>query len=232
MKMKLLSKGLLLMLFLTVSNLYVKADNFDELLILYVDEDYEKCISKAEKYMDKRSTRKEPLPYLYASMAYYEMSQLPRYQDDYPKAFKEAMKLAVKFIRKDREGQYINEHEWYLPELIRVAHESSLNYYQDDKAIMAVAMYTYILMIDESDLAANVMMYVCYMQQNKRSKAYKAEQEILKVKEEFDPSDVTSEQKFFIEKAFQEYEAVVEDMYSEPQNYEEIKSLLSTVVEE
>lgn len=227
-----MSKGLLLVLFLTVSNFYAKADSFDELLILYVDEEYEKCISKSEKYMDKRATRKEPLPYLYASMSYYEMSQLPEYEEEYPKAFKEAMKNAAKFVRKDRENEYINEHEWYLPELLRVAHESAMNYYLDDKSIMAVGMYTYVLMIDESDLAANVMMYVCYMKDDKRSKAYDAEKEILKMKKDFDPSDVTSEQKFFVEKAFKEYEAVVEEMFNEPQNYEEIKSLLSSVVKE
>lgn len=229
--MKLLSKSLLLLMFISASGFYAKADNFDELLILFVDEEYEKCLKKCEKFMDKKRTRREPLPYLYAAMSYYEMSKRTKYQDEYPKAFKEAMKYAGKFVRKDDEKKYRDEHEWFIPELTKVAHESALNYYLDGKASKAATLYRRILKIDEDNLAAHIMKYVSYMKDDKRSKAYRVEREIVEMKEQFDPDKFKSKDLFYIEKAFKEYEAVVEEMYNPPRNYEEIKGILSSVLE-
>lgn len=224
--MKLLGKGLLMLMFISSASFYAKADEFDELLILFVDEEYEKCIKKSEKFMDKRATKREPLPYLYTAMCYYEMSKRTKYQEEYPKAFKDAMKYASKFVRKDKENEYTDEHEWFLPELVKVAHESALNQYLDDNASKAATIYRRILKIDEENLAGQVMLYVCYMKDNKRSKAFKVEEEIISMKEDFNPDDYLSKDMFYLEKAFNEYEAVVEEMYNPPRNYKEVKGML------
>ncbi|MCB0198137.1 MAG: hypothetical protein KDJ65_39710, partial [Anaerolineae bacterium] len=59
---------------------------YEDLLVLFVDENYEKCLAKAENYTVNDDTRKDPLPYLYMSMSLYEMSKLEEFNEDYPKA--------------------------------------------------------------------------------------------------------------------------------------------------
>lgn len=105
---------------------------YDDLLILYVDEEYEKCIAKAERYAEKPDTRRDPLPYLYMSMSYHEMSKLEKYysQHEYRFADRDALKYAVRFRKKDKYLEYFNNHEDYWMELNTKAMESGINHYQ------------------------------------------------------------------------------------------------------
>ena len=92
---------------------------YDDLLVMYVDEDYEKCIWKAGRYMEKDDTRRDALPYLYASMCYHEMSKLDKYTADpeYKNAHRDALKYAVKFRKKDKNNEFVNNYEDYWTEL-------------------------------------------------------------------------------------------------------------------
>ncbi len=101
---------------------------FTELVILYADEDYEKCLKKSLKYIDKPETKKEPLPYIYASMAYFEMSRDGRYKETYPRAYKRALTYAVKYRKKDKTGVHFEDYATYWSELKAVAIEEAENY--------------------------------------------------------------------------------------------------------
>lgn len=96
---------------------------YDDLLILYMDGKYEKLMSKSESYATNDKTKKDPLPYLFASKAYYEMSKDEQYAEDYPpdKAFRSALKWAAKYRKKDREGALMAENELYFEELKKAA---------------------------------------------------------------------------------------------------------------
>ena len=59
---------------LTFLPLHAQGD-YEDLLVLYVDEDYEKCISKAERYTERDQTRRDALPFLFLSMCYFEISK-------------------------------------------------------------------------------------------------------------------------------------------------------------
>src|SRR6056297_116367 len=76
-------------------------EEFDDLLILYVDGDYEKLINKAEKYSDDDDTRRDPRPYLYLAKAYYGMSKDEKYAEEYPRAFRDALKYAARYARSE-----------------------------------------------------------------------------------------------------------------------------------
>jgi len=78
-------------------------DNYMDILVYIVDEDYEKCIKKAEKYMEKDETRRDALPYLYSSMALYEMSRDHKYSEDYPRTYRNSLSFLSKYRRKDKE---------------------------------------------------------------------------------------------------------------------------------
>ena len=71
--------------FLLLAPIKVKSQgDFMDLLLLFVDEKYDVCFHKSLKYNEKEKTKKHPLPYLYAAMASFEMSQDHKYTNMYP----------------------------------------------------------------------------------------------------------------------------------------------------
>ena len=106
---------------------------YEDLLVLYVDEDYEKCLGKAEGYTLNDATRKDPLPYLYMSMSLFEMSKVEKFQEDYPKASREALKYAEKYRKKDKDNEFFDNYEDYWSELNTMAMEQGENYLDDPK---------------------------------------------------------------------------------------------------
>lgn len=102
---------------------------YEDLLILYVDEEYPKCVQRAERYTDRANTHRDALPYLYASMCYFEMSKIPKYQEmaEYKHADREALKWAAKFRRKDKNNEFFPNYEDYWTSLNTVAQEMGIN---------------------------------------------------------------------------------------------------------
>ncbi len=114
----------------------LKYKEYEDLLILYMDEKYEKIISKCEGgglfpgIIEKE--RKQPMPYLYLSKAYYEISKMEEYKnhEDYRRAFKEAMKYAGRFVDKDERQEMIGDHQRYLSNLRKDAFEKAQVLYE------------------------------------------------------------------------------------------------------
>jgi|JI9StandDraft_1071089.scaffolds.fasta_scaffold207896_1 tetratricopeptide (TPR) repeat protein len=108
---------------------------YDDLLVLYVDENYEKCIEKSERYVDRDATHRDALPYLYASMCWFEISKIPKFtaMDEYKRADREALKWASKYRRKDKNLEFFANYEDFWSELNTVAQEMGLNY-MDEKS--------------------------------------------------------------------------------------------------
>ncbi|MDX9750913.1 MAG: hypothetical protein RBT71_07510 [Flavobacteriales bacterium] len=87
---------------------------YEDLLVMYVDEKYEKCIFKAEGYATHDATKRDPLPFLYISMSLHEMAKQPeKYAKDYPKAGRDALKWAEKYRRKDKNLEFFRNYEDY-----------------------------------------------------------------------------------------------------------------------
>jgi hypothetical protein len=108
---------------------------YEDLLVLYVDEKYEKCIFKAEGYTEAEDTKKDPLPFLYVSMCYFEMSKDEKFAVDYPKASREAIKWAEKYRKKDKEKEFFGNYEDYWAELNTMVQEQGENLLEDPKGI-------------------------------------------------------------------------------------------------
>lgn len=82
-----------------------QAPDFNDLVILFADGDYEKCIHKAEKYMSKDATRKEPMPYFFMSKCQFEINKDGEFKEKHPeykRAYSNALKYAATFTRKDK----------------------------------------------------------------------------------------------------------------------------------
>ena len=109
----------LLFLLLLTPKIHAQSPGYDDLLVMYVDEDYEKCIKKADRYIGKEDTRRDPLPYLYASMCYHEMSKQDKYAEhpEFKNAARDALKYAVKFRKKDVHNAYAPNYADFWSEL-------------------------------------------------------------------------------------------------------------------
>jgi len=130
-------KKFILLLSLLAFNLGLRAQKhvYEDLLVLYVDEKYEKCIFKAEGYTEADDTKKDALPFLYVSMCYHEMSKQEKFNVDYPKAAREATKWAEKYRRKDKEREFWNNYEDFWMSLNTQALDEGENALDDPKGL-------------------------------------------------------------------------------------------------
>lgn len=115
-----------------------------DLKFLYVDEKYDKCIGKAESLSQSDSYSRNPLVYIYASMAYFEVSKNPdKYKDEEltKKPFRNSMKWAYKFGKKDKKNEYAQEFAEFLKILKDSASKLGQTFYLTDNVKNAYTIY-------------------------------------------------------------------------------------------
>lgn len=136
--------------------LMAQPPDFDNLLEMLVDEKYEKLLYRAEKYTLDDDTKKQPLPYLYMSMAFYEISKTPEdFDEDFAKgAFKNSLKYAVKYRKKDKESEYFAEHEEYFDNIRKGCVAEAEIYNDQEKYTKSKGLYKYLTGIDKNDPGA------------------------------------------------------------------------------
>jgi hypothetical protein len=187
------------------------ADDFKEILFMVIDGDYEKAVSKSEKYMDKDATRRDPRPYIYASMAYFEISRQEEMAEDYPRAFREAIKYGYKARRYDKENEYMPEFDRYLSELKAEVMQEARYQYETENWRKSVTYAKYVNRIDPKDISALLLKGSAEM---RGRNAYQAETTFAEAKEllpEFSPGDVSSEGKPAYLYAVIEYAKLMEE---------------------
>lgn len=106
---------LLLLIFIFVSQFafsQVIGGKLEKLEKLYVSGKIENCLFKADGYLYKEETSKDPEPYLYIAICLYELSQSEDadVQADYKDGIKQSVKAAIKFIKKDKTGEMYNDN--------------------------------------------------------------------------------------------------------------------------
>jgi len=146
-------------------------DEYNDLLFLLVDAKYDKLLYKSMGYIEDEETRRDPLPYLYTSMCYYEMAKLEEYDEEFPRAFKDAVKYCVKYRKKDKSGFYVEENAEYIDDLKRLTYEVADNYYQSGKVSKAKSYYKYLVGIDPSDWGSWLLKGVAESQLNMNAEA-------------------------------------------------------------
>lgn len=136
------------------------AQEYEDLLALVVNEEFEKARKKAGKYMESDKTKKDPLPYLYFAEASYRMSLNNKYANTYPKAFKEALSYAGKFRKKDKNNAYKEESREFFEELKVVIAEEVENYWDQDSEKgykRALSLMKKVATFDPDDRGAGLM---------------------------------------------------------------------------
>lgn len=132
--------------------------DYKDLLAMFVDEKYEKCLYKAEGYTLKDETKKDPLPYLYVSMCYFEMSKRDEFKEKYPDAFKQSMKFLSKYGAKDKEQKYVGDFEDFFGEIRTTAINEAESQYDAQKYTKSKTIYDQLVDIDPNDAGANIML--------------------------------------------------------------------------
>ncbi len=194
-------------MFLLFSAFYVapsfaQTDNeYDDLLELFVDEKYERLLYKAEDYTLKDKTKKDPLPYLYLSMAFYELSKLEEKQEEFPKAFKNALKYAGKFVKKDKKMNYVTDSEDYFADLRKDAMEEAENQMINEKWTKAKGSYKYLVNLDPKDPGAKLYMAFATFKMRSVREATTMMDEAIAILDERDLSTLGSEQKSLLKNA-------------------------------
>ena len=153
-------------------NVISQTDNtYEDLLVLYVNEDFKNCYNKSLKYTVKDKTKKDPLPYLFVSKACYEMSQDHKYTEEFPKARKTALSYAVKYRKKDKEYQFKEDSEEFINNFKLNIIEELENYLEEgtDKTYTkAVGLTKKACNIDPDDYGAKLLYgHLCNLTKNK-----------------------------------------------------------------
>lgn len=137
------------------SNVFAQKEGkkIDDLTFLFVDEKYEAVVNKAEALMQNDSYKKHPLIYVYASMAYYEMSRRPGKFDvgekdsRYPKPLKMAQKHLYKFTKTDAKAKKYYDNQWsddfkdYYVQLSDTSNKLAQMLYLNEKYRKAASLY-------------------------------------------------------------------------------------------
>lgn len=138
--------------------------NYDDLLIYFADGDYEKLVSKAEKYIGNDKTKKDALPYLYCSMGYFEMSKDDIYDEDYPKAYNQAIGMAGKGLKKDKDGSMYADNIKYYTKIKESVVEEIQNMVdaQDYSRLRGTVMK--LQRLDPADVGSHFLLAACQFQ--------------------------------------------------------------------
>ena len=106
-----------LMVLSIVLNSFTQGNDYDELLILKADQNWEKLILKAEKMTNRNRTEDDPVYYYYLAYGLYKISFIGDRPDEYKNAFKDALTIVGKLGRKDEEGYVEEEYAEFFDEL-------------------------------------------------------------------------------------------------------------------
>ncbi len=189
-------KYLILCVILFCGSLQIQAqdDNYNDLIFLIIDGEYEKALDKAEKFTKKEKTKRDPVPYLYMSMAQFEMSKREEFTEEYPRAFRDAIKNASKFARYDRDNEYVTEYENFLTELKLEIMREARFYYEEENWRRSVTYAKYISRIDPNNLSALLLRGVAEVKSRNEYQAKTTFEEADDALKGFSPGDLSSDE--------------------------------------
>lgn len=116
-------------LLLTLSAIFAMnlsfGQNYDELRILFVDENYEKLLKVAEQYTMRDNTKNDAEPYLWLARGLFAMSKNEDYtnQDKFKKSFNDCLTWMGKYYKKDKTLSLYNDHREFFVEVKTALYE-------------------------------------------------------------------------------------------------------------
>lgn len=137
-----MKKLFFLLLLIAAKPLMVSAQ-YDELIILYADENWEKLIRESEKLTLNDKTKSDPMAHLWLSKALYKMSLSGNPDERYKNAYKDAMGALGKAIKLDKDGAVQEKEEKFITEFKSSMVESIGNEMAVPKKALGMVMKYY-----------------------------------------------------------------------------------------
>ena len=159
------------LLIYTGSAAMAQAPEYNDLIILYADANYEKLIREATKYTEKDATKKDALPLLWLSKGLYAISQVGDRDPMYKNAFKESVSALGKFRKKDKGGAVYEEHMEYVEDMKAAALEGVYNELDAKAYRKAVSLVMSYYKIMPDDLGGKFLEAACKFRENDKSGA-------------------------------------------------------------
>jgi len=159
---------------ITINDARAQDPKYTRMLEDMVDGKYERVLYRAINFTENDKTKKHPEPYYYMAAAYLRiyLSDDPELQESYPKALKEALKYATKFVKKDKEFEYVVDQGEFFEEL-RVATIAQADTEMDaEKYTRAKSLYNYLVKLDVKDPSAYMMRGFSNYQARSKRDAY------------------------------------------------------------
>lgn len=194
----------------SISALAQTDNDYEDLLTLFVDEKYEKCLYKAEGYTLNEKTKKDPLPYLFVSRCYFQISKMDEFKEKYPDPFKDAMKYISKYAAKDKDRKYAGDYEEFLSELRSSALGQAESQMDAQKYTKAKTLYDQVADMDPNDAGSQIMLGITftYMKAKKDAEiAFSKAMAILKEKK----ASMLPEQKNLLKNSLMQYAVLLAD---------------------
>lgn len=185
-----------------------QAPEFKDLVMLFADGKYDKCLVKADKYSQDDKTKKEPLPYIYMSMSLYRISLDATLKEKNPNIkdpLKEAFKYAGKFVKTDKQREYVKEYEDYLNELLNSAIEESVNFANEGKYAKSVAAMKKVTEFFPEDPGGWLLRGVYEFHNKVRAEATTSWNKAFELLEKFKFEDMTKAEKKLLKIAITDY---------------------------
>lgn len=157
----------------------IPQEDLDELLMWYVDGKFEKVLFKAIRYTEDDEQGKHPMPYLFMAKAYFSIHNSDdaelreTYEVDKMKALKNSLKYANKFIKKDKELEFVHLEQEFMEELRLETIVAAQTEMDNDppKYTKAKSYYKYLVSLDEEDPGAHLVMGTIYLLLNAKRDA-------------------------------------------------------------
>jgi hypothetical protein len=155
----------------TGSSAFSQAPEYNDLIILYADGNYEKLIREADKYTTKDANKKDALPYLWLSKGLYAISQVGDRDAMYKNAFKESIGALGKFRKKDKDGTIYAENLEYVEEVKKAVLEGAYNEVDAKTYRKAIPLLMSYYKIMPDDLGGKYLEAACKYRENDKSGA-------------------------------------------------------------
>ena len=159
------------LLIYTGSAALAQSPEYNDLIILYADGNYEKLIREATKYNEKDATKKDALPFLWLSKGLYAISQVGDRDPMYKNAFKESVNALGKFRKKDKGGAIYDENMEYVEEMKSAVLEGVYNELDAKLYRKAVSLLMTYYKIMPDDLGGKFLEAACKFRENDKSGA-------------------------------------------------------------
>jgi len=114
MKLKVIALSLFASLCVLTSSGQEVSKDIEKVKSLYEEGKYLRVEFKCYNLSTDDRVRREPLLYLYWSMSNYQISMMEDQVEDYPTAYKDAVKQAVKFMKKDKTKTFWSQGEDHI----------------------------------------------------------------------------------------------------------------------